>query len=378
MTRKRKSKISNQKEKVVLDLPSAKNYRILFTIISIVLIFTGLTRSSDFGRCFVLFFSSFFTLPALMFHHEVKKLSKQQQVQSNELIESKPKKDIYLIVYIVLILISVSVWFSSCVSDSSNKTSTNSTNIQAVTTTISEAILTTTEETTIITTTKEITVNPKYTTYNGDNPLMALKVKTTKIPKIDKNRGYIEISKDDFSNVTNEDYLEFCESVVSKNKGNYNYFTIDFGDGTGICYSGCYIYDATYGTLDDTGAVEEKLGSIQIDIENHEISSDSFNFAESENSTSKTTQVTTTTTPISTTTSTVTTTVEEVEETEPSQVVETVPVTNSYVLNTSTMKFHKSNCRDVEKIAPENYDTFSGSRDEVINMGYDPCGHCKP
>lgn len=238
-------------------------------------------------------------------------------------------------------------------------------------TTIAETIET--KKTTV--STKEITVNPKYTTYDGDNPLMALKVKTTKIPKIDKNRGYIEISKDDFSNVTNEDYLEFCESVVSKNKGNYNYFTIDFGDGTGICYSGCYIYDATYGNLDDTGAVEEKLGSIQIDIENHEISSDSFNFAESETSVSKATQVTTITTPISTTTSTVTTTV---EETEPSQVVETVPVTNSYVLNTSTMKFHKSNCRDVEKIAPENYDTFSGSRDEVINMGYDPCGHCKP
>ena len=42
------------------------------------------------------------------------------------------------------------------------------------------------------------------------------------------------------------------------------------------------------------------------------------------------------------------------------------------------MKFHKPNCRDVEKISPENYDTFNGSRDEVISMNYEPCGHCDP
>ncbi len=50
----------------------------------------------------------------------------------------------------------------------------------------------------------------------------------------------------------------------------------------------------------------------------------------------------------------------------------------TYVLNTSTMKFHLSTCRDVSKIKDENYGTYKGTRDEVIDMGYSPCGHCHP
>lgn len=218
--------------------------------------------------------------------------------------------------------------------------------------------------------TKEVTVNPKYTTYDGDNPLMALKVKATKIPKIDKNRGYVEISKADFSNVTESEYLEFCENVVSASSNKYNYFTIDFGDGTGICYAGCFIYDGTYGSLDDTGAVVEKQGSISIDLSTKEISSDTFTFDEKE--------ITTIATTIETTLATTTATTTTEKETESPKVVETVPVANSYVLNTSTMKFHKPSCRDVEKISQENYATFDGSRDDVIAQGYDPCGHCNP
>lgn len=51
---------------------------------------------------------------------------------------------------------------------------------------------------------------------------------------------------------------------------------------------------------------------------------------------------------------------------------------NNYVLNTSTMKFHLPSCRDVPKIAPQNYSTYDGTRDDIINQGYSSCGHCKP
>lgn len=51
---------------------------------------------------------------------------------------------------------------------------------------------------------------------------------------------------------------------------------------------------------------------------------------------------------------------------------------SSYVLNTSTMKFHYPSCNSVEKIAPDNYATSSASRDSLISQGYDPCGNCKP
>lgn len=51
---------------------------------------------------------------------------------------------------------------------------------------------------------------------------------------------------------------------------------------------------------------------------------------------------------------------------------------SDYVLNTNTMKFHFPSCDDVPKIAPENYATFDGARDDVLNQGYSPCGHCNP
>ena len=49
-----------------------------------------------------------------------------------------------------------------------------------------------------------------------------------------------------------------------------------------------------------------------------------------------------------------------------------------YVLNTSSMKFHKPSCSSVEDIKSENRRDFSGARDDVINMGYQPCKKCNP
>lgn len=51
---------------------------------------------------------------------------------------------------------------------------------------------------------------------------------------------------------------------------------------------------------------------------------------------------------------------------------------SNYVLNTSSKKFHLPSCSSVEKIKPENKDTFSGTRDSLIDDGYSPCGICKP
>ena len=50
----------------------------------------------------------------------------------------------------------------------------------------------------------------------------------------------------------------------------------------------------------------------------------------------------------------------------------------SYVMNRSTLKFHHPGCKDVAKIAAENRIDFYGSRDDVIEQGYSPCGHCHP
>lgn len=49
-----------------------------------------------------------------------------------------------------------------------------------------------------------------------------------------------------------------------------------------------------------------------------------------------------------------------------------------YVLNTKSKKIHLPDCSSVSKIEEENKETTDKSKEEWINMGYDPCGACKP
>lgn len=50
----------------------------------------------------------------------------------------------------------------------------------------------------------------------------------------------------------------------------------------------------------------------------------------------------------------------------------------SYVLNTSTRKFHRPGCGEVKKIHAENRKDVSGNRNDIINQGYTPCKKCNP
>lgn len=50
----------------------------------------------------------------------------------------------------------------------------------------------------------------------------------------------------------------------------------------------------------------------------------------------------------------------------------------NYVLNTSTHKFHRPTCGDVDKIAAGNLSNVYDSRSNLIAQGYAPCGHCHP
>lgn len=50
----------------------------------------------------------------------------------------------------------------------------------------------------------------------------------------------------------------------------------------------------------------------------------------------------------------------------------------SYVLNTNTMKFHYATCSSAKKISAKNRKEYTGTREDLINQGYDPCGNCHP
>lgn len=53
-------------------------------------------------------------------------------------------------------------------------------------------------------------------------------------------------------------------------------------------------------------------------------------------------------------------------------------MSEDYVLNTASKKFHLPGCGGVRDIKKENKKEFFGLREELIDRGYDPCGICNP
>lgn len=50
----------------------------------------------------------------------------------------------------------------------------------------------------------------------------------------------------------------------------------------------------------------------------------------------------------------------------------------NYIINTNTGKFHYTWCSSVKKISEKNKWNYTGTRDSVIKMGYEPCKNCNP
>lgn len=50
----------------------------------------------------------------------------------------------------------------------------------------------------------------------------------------------------------------------------------------------------------------------------------------------------------------------------------------TYILNKNTKKFHDPDCSGVDDIKKKNKKEFFGTRDELIEDGYEPCGRCRP
>ncbi len=50
----------------------------------------------------------------------------------------------------------------------------------------------------------------------------------------------------------------------------------------------------------------------------------------------------------------------------------------TYIINTSSGKFHDPGCSGVSSMSEKNKETYTGSREDLIAMGYEPCGQCQP
>ncbi|MEQ2456390.1 DNA/RNA non-specific endonuclease [Flavonifractor hominis] len=54
------------------------------------------------------------------------------------------------------------------------------------------------------------------------------------------------------------------------------------------------------------------------------------------------------------------------------------PAETTYILNTSSHKFHLPTCSSVADMKESNKQTYTGSREALLEEGYTPCGVCKP
>ena len=63
---------------------------------------------------------------------------------------------------------------------------------------------------------------------------------------------------------------------------------------------------------------------------------------------------------------------------EQTQVQEQAAAASEYILNTNTMKFHRPSCSSVNQRSDSNKWAYNGTREEVLNMGYEPCKRCNP
>ena len=50
----------------------------------------------------------------------------------------------------------------------------------------------------------------------------------------------------------------------------------------------------------------------------------------------------------------------------------------TYILNTNSHKFHNPDCTGVASMSDANRQEYTGSREDLIAQGYEPCGQCRP
>ncbi len=53
-------------------------------------------------------------------------------------------------------------------------------------------------------------------------------------------------------------------------------------------------------------------------------------------------------------------------------------IEDTYVLNTNTQKFHSPSCSSVKRMSEHNKKKYTGSREKLVEEGYEPCQICNP
>jgi hypothetical protein len=116
----------------------------------------------------------------------------------------------------------------------------------------------------------------------SSNPLMNLEVHTADVKTgagdVIGTRAWVSYTRSQFDALADDQIAEFALEVVDG--ADYNWFTIDFGDGTGVVFNSCSILLASLGEIDDTDALlktEKYLsvsndGSVKWELPSEEVS----------------------------------------------------------------------------------------------------------
>lgn len=51
---------------------------------------------------------------------------------------------------------------------------------------------------------------------------------------------------------------------------------------------------------------------------------------------------------------------------------------HDYILNTNKHRFHRPDCASVSQMSEKNKQAYTGTREDLIAQGYDPCDNCNP
>lgn len=57
---------------------------------------------------------------------------------------------------------------------------------------------------------------------------------------------------------------------------------------------------------------------------------------------------------------------------------EPTPKIEDFIINTNSEKFHVPSCNSVGKMKDSNKQEYTGTREELIQRGLDPCDNCHP
>ena len=141
-----------------------------------------------------------------------------------------------------------------------------------------------------------------------------------------------------------------------------------------LSMAGCF-GENTVTTIDPTGSTAKDVAESTESVTEQE----SMETSETKSSEATTVETTEPVTEEVTEETTQETTEEVTEEpTEETSEEATEDEGQDYILNTNTKKFHYPNCGSAAKIKESNRKEYHGTREELIAMGYDPCGNCHP